>query len=346
MIDTADQPGRAANRSRSASSRRDRDHPRRQPRLRRQRGLRQRLGDQHPDQQGASRRTDHGRRTGLLIAITPDGSRAYVANVDEKRLGDQHRHQQASRGTPIPVGADPFAIAITPDGKPRLRCNEDSEDVSVINTRTNQVAGPTNPGRRRPSEHRDHPRPAPLASFTPSLAPAPGCRSASTPRPPRTPTARSPTYAWDFGDGLDRQPGAPRASHIYQARHLHGTLTADRQRGLLDLADLHRPDRLLQRHGRRPRDPGVKVAFPGSGSAAQGAPSQGLLVQAAGDRQEAKGRRAKAESAVARAGKAGRSAIVSLKARKAFRKSSRSPRPFSSKRLRGSAAQRASVIAG
>jgi YVTN family beta-propeller protein len=44
-------------------------------------------------------------------------------------------------GTPITVGEGPVAIAITPNGRTAYVTNEDSDDVSVIDTQTNQVVG-------------------------------------------------------------------------------------------------------------------------------------------------------------------------------------------------------------
>ena len=45
-------------------------------------------------------------------------------------------------GPPIAVGRVPFGIAITPDGKTAYVANIYSNDVSVIDTETNQVVGP------------------------------------------------------------------------------------------------------------------------------------------------------------------------------------------------------------
>ncbi len=75
------------------------------------------------------------------IAITPDGSRAYVADgeTDSVSVIDTATNQVA--GGPITVGDYPVGVAITPDGKRAYVSNESSDNVSVIDTATNQVVG-------------------------------------------------------------------------------------------------------------------------------------------------------------------------------------------------------------
>ena len=91
-----------------------RDHPGREDRLRRQRHL----GHGHPDQH-RHQRAWQPIKVGLdpgVIAITPDGKTAYVAN---DTLGTVTPISTATNvpGKPIKVGPGPGVIAITPDGK-------------------------------------------------------------------------------------------------------------------------------------------------------------------------------------------------------------------------------------
>jgi YVTN family beta-propeller protein len=51
----------------------------------------------------------------VAIAITPDGSTAYVANHGDGTITPVSLDTNTA-GAPIPVGVDPIAIAITPDG--------------------------------------------------------------------------------------------------------------------------------------------------------------------------------------------------------------------------------------
>jgi len=76
------------------------------------------------------------------IAIVPDGTRAYVANIDigEVRVLDIAKRQVV--GLPIEVGGGPFWIAITPDGTRAYVADGSTGTVAVINTQTNQAGAP------------------------------------------------------------------------------------------------------------------------------------------------------------------------------------------------------------
>jgi YVTN family beta-propeller protein len=76
------------------------------------------------------------------IAITPDGTRAYVANAGTP---DSVAVINTATNTilttiPFPAGSDPFGIAITPDGSRAYVANFGTPDsVTVINTATNTI---------------------------------------------------------------------------------------------------------------------------------------------------------------------------------------------------------------
>jgi YVTN family beta-propeller protein len=78
------------------------------------------------------------------LAITPDGSRAYVPNRFAGPPGTLSVIDTSTNtvvGTPIVVGNGPSAIAITPNGQFAYVANRTSNDVSVIDTATNAVVG-------------------------------------------------------------------------------------------------------------------------------------------------------------------------------------------------------------
>jgi YVTN family beta-propeller protein len=79
------------------------------------------------------------------IAITPDGSRAYVVNSESKSVSvmDMATDQvvQVKDGAAIKVGVVPSAIAIAPDGRTAYVTNAVDRNVSVIDTTTNEVKG-------------------------------------------------------------------------------------------------------------------------------------------------------------------------------------------------------------
>lgn len=78
----------------------------------------------------------------LGIAITPDGTRAFVTNSgnpDSVSIIDTATNTIAA-SIPFPAGSDPTGIAITPDGSRAYVSNNGTPDsVSVIDTATNTI---------------------------------------------------------------------------------------------------------------------------------------------------------------------------------------------------------------
>jgi YVTN family beta-propeller protein len=74
----------------------------------------------------------------VAIAITPDGTRAYVTNYLPNTVSVINTATNAVIAT-IPVGVGPELVAITPDGTRAYVPNIKSDTVSVINTTTNTV---------------------------------------------------------------------------------------------------------------------------------------------------------------------------------------------------------------
>jgi YVTN family beta-propeller protein len=80
------------------------------------------------------------------IAITPNGTKAYVVNSNSSTVSVINTATNAVVGSPIPVGSDPRGIAITPNGKMAYVANISSNSVSVINTVTNTVTASISAG--------------------------------------------------------------------------------------------------------------------------------------------------------------------------------------------------------
>src|SRR5207244_4394958 len=72
------------------------------------------------------------------IAITPDGTRAYVTNFTSNNVSviDTSTNTVVATAT---VGSAPYGVAITPDGTRVYVSNTLSNNVSVIDTSTNTV---------------------------------------------------------------------------------------------------------------------------------------------------------------------------------------------------------------
>ena len=77
------------------------------------------------------------------VALSPDGTRAYVANTASGTVSvlavDRTTASIASVVTTIPVGTEPYGVALTPTGRKLYVTNARSNSVSVIDTSTNQV---------------------------------------------------------------------------------------------------------------------------------------------------------------------------------------------------------------
>ncbi|WP_072691403.1 YncE family protein [Rhodococcus marinonascens] len=66
------------------------------------------------------------------VAITPDGTRAYITKQDRGTVSVIDTATNTVATTPIPVGLMPWGAAITPDGTRAYITNQYSDTVSVI----------------------------------------------------------------------------------------------------------------------------------------------------------------------------------------------------------------------
>jgi YVTN family beta-propeller protein len=66
------------------------------------------------------------------VAITPDGTKAYVTNCDDDTVSVIDTATNSVVGSPIRVGDGPEGVAITPDGTKAYVTNCDDDTVSVI----------------------------------------------------------------------------------------------------------------------------------------------------------------------------------------------------------------------
>jgi uncharacterized repeat protein (TIGR01451 family) len=78
------------------------------------------------------------------VAITPDGTRAYVVNFFSNNVSVIDT--ATNTVTTVDVGTNPFGVAITPDGAGAYVTNRTSGNVSVIDTGTNMVTATVDVG--------------------------------------------------------------------------------------------------------------------------------------------------------------------------------------------------------
>ena len=78
------------------------------------------------------------------VAVTPDSTRAYVANAGSQAGLDTvsviDTNTNTAIGSPITVGDNPQGIAITPNGLRAYVANTNDDTVSVIDTGTNHIS--------------------------------------------------------------------------------------------------------------------------------------------------------------------------------------------------------------
>jgi YVTN family beta-propeller protein len=79
------------------------------------------------------------------VAVTPDGSKVYVANFLSNNVSVIAT--ATNTVTAIPAGSEPFGVAVTPDGCKVYVANGASNNVSVIATATNRVTAAITVGR-------------------------------------------------------------------------------------------------------------------------------------------------------------------------------------------------------
>jgi YVTN family beta-propeller protein len=251
------------------------------------------------------------------IAITPDGAAAYVASASPGAVSVIDTRTNQVVGPQIPVGVSPSAIAITPDGGTAYVSRLGG--VSAIDTRTNQVVGSPIPVNQ-PNGIAIVPDQAPLASFSTSTSRArPGVAVALDASVSSDPDGAVARYGWAFGDGQAAVATGPGESHVYMAPGRYTltlTLTDDEGCSTAPLftgktAYCNGTASASQTQIVEVTYPGVRISCPRRFKPS----SCRIRLQAV-----AKGRRGKAQSAVARVRlKAGSSRIVSLKPKPAFR---------------------------
>ena len=79
------------------------------------------------------------------VAVTPDGSHAYVANSGAGTVSVINTITNTVSGA-VTVGAAPHGVAVTPDGSHVYVTNSGASTVSVISTATNTVTGTVSVG--------------------------------------------------------------------------------------------------------------------------------------------------------------------------------------------------------
>jgi YVTN family beta-propeller protein len=256
----------------------------------------------------------------LGIAISPEGRRAYVACKKSNAVVviDTATGTVATRIGGI---AGPEYVAVSPDGR-SLYVGTESGAVAVVDAQTGGILGApiqVGLGEDRLAVVPDQP---PVASFSGQRA-RPGVPVALDASASRDPDGRIASYGWSFGDGQGATAAGPQIEHGYgkPGTYLVALTLTDNEGCSTSMvftgqtASCNGSAVATTTRTVTVAYPGVRVACPRA-ARAKGC-SFALQVFAA---KQKPGGKAKPESAVAKARlKAGRAAIVSLRAKKPFR---------------------------
>lgn len=256
------------------------------------------------------------------VAISPDGKRAYVANLVGESLSIVDTQARATL-LELKGITEALGVAVTPDGK-TVYATEFIEAGALVPVDTSppQLGAPIPLGQKKPGLIAIVPDQPPVAAFSTPRA-RPGVEVAFDASASTDPDGTIATYAWNFGDRGGAHVQAPKATHSFAAP---GTYSVN-----LTLTDNENCSTSLVFTGQTASCNGsslasatqkVTVAYPGVRVRCPkraGAGGCRVALQAVAKKPR-KGKRAKPQSAVSRVKLgAGRSAILSLKAKNAFR---------------------------
>jgi len=253
------------------------------------------------------------------VSISPDGTRVYVTNPESGTISVIDRATNA-RLPDIAGLVEPEFFALTADGRVGYVSLFESGRVTPVNALNGQaVGGPIDVGQAT-GQVVVSPDQAPVAAFSTARA-RPGVPVALDASASKDADGAIAGYAWAFGDNKTAGLAQPTTEHAYARPGRYPvTLTLTDDEGCSTSLVFTGQTAYCNGSAVATQTAVVKVAYPGvqlkcPRSAAPGSCRFKLQVVSK------RGKRAKAQSAVARARvKPGKSTIVSLKPKKAFRK--------------------------
>lgn len=253
------------------------------------------------------------------VSISPDGNRVYVTNLESGTISVIDRATSA-RLPEITGLVEPEFFALTADGRVGYVSTLEPGRVVPVNALNGQaVGGPIDLGQAT-GQVVVSPDQPPVASFSFPRS-RPGVPVGFDASGSKDPDGTVATYGWAFGDQQMETASSPQANHVYTGPGKYRvTLTLTDDEGCSTSLVFTGQTAYCDGSAVATQTAVIKVAYPGvqlkcPRNAAPGSCRFKLQVVSR------RGKRAKIQSAVARARvKPGKSTVVSLKPKKAFRK--------------------------
>ena len=156
------------------------------------------------------------------IAITPDGSTAYIAEDGTPGHVRPMTLSNDSLGTPIAVGNNPYDLAITPDQASAYVADYNNDHASVVTPIDlhSNTAGASIGAGTGPDSIAITPDQAPVASFSTSSA-STGSTTSFDASASTVAYGSITSYAWSFGDGGGVTTGSPVVTHTYASAGIY-----------------------------------------------------------------------------------------------------------------------------
>ena len=150
------------------------------------------------------------------VAISPDGTRAYVTDYNENRIQVIDTATRQVVGTISGAGRvqQPEYAAVSPDGKKVFASQLNANSIIGFETANNQLIGPILAGKGT-GGLAFVPDQSPLASFALPAKVRPGVPATLGGAASTDPDGTVANFAWQFGDGATATAPAPTATHTF-----------------------------------------------------------------------------------------------------------------------------------
>jgi YVTN family beta-propeller protein len=161
-----------------------------------------------------------GEAGGSAIAISPDGTRAYVAGEEPNTITVVDIPGRTVIGSPIPIPLEIEYLAVTPDGRRLLVEQADTVvgpgQISIVDTATNQIAGPPIVCCEGDGQVAVVPDQGPIAGFAGQGRARPGVPYLLDGGASTDSDGTVAGWSWAFGDGATAIETVATTKHVFK----------------------------------------------------------------------------------------------------------------------------------